>query len=477
MTKDSIYFKKCAWFNHLEESDPFKENINTLSRKLKPNEHYEVRKHHGSKQLIIAKNKSWWNELQYFFQKNKKNKEVKKVISNTLVTLINTFPKEMSEKDIKRTQGFFFKRLAKLSNEVFDRRILGDKDKIDTKFLPEILNPKLAETKKNINLTSELNNLRKLDRRIEKTKLALKLGIPLELISVGVSGSYFAADFKMKKIGVFKPGSEESGINSPKNKNKIDKINKQAAFWPGGEYIAEAMTSQLAEHLNISLVARSKIATLESEQFFSAQNLKTATQETGSYQIFVQKAKTPQDKFHLSKYTPHIKLKVWRYKDKISKKILPEEVELMAIIDGLNGNRDRNFGNWLLDKKYRITLIDHGVSFPKENTTKKDLYGRQNQYKWRLLPQANSHFSSNVKETVPSLLRGEPLKALIAKLQAVGNDVSNPNAKKFTDKDGINSQELAFKQRVVVLLVALENDLTLREFAKIKFIEDMESFY
>lgn len=511
VSNDSSFFKDRDWYKSLDYNDIYtKQHIDTLSTDLtdlKGKQHFEVRTDDfGNKELAIVENKSLWSKVKYFFQKDRKNEQVKLLISETVVNLVKILPQEMEDEDIKCTQDFFFNRLAKLSNDVFDRSILGDKQ-INKKILPEILSPELAKTRKDDTLTPEQDTERKLERRIEKTRLAKKLGIPLKTISQGASGSYFARDHKMKIIGVFKPGREESGgVNTPKTMVRIKNlfvknvlgIDLQGSFWPSSGYIAEAMTSKLAEHLDIDVVPRSKVTSLMSDQFLSAQIRKRETKETGSYQIFAPETKSADETFHLdsekSKFANmFLKLNVWRYKDEITKKIAQKDFEKMALVDGLIANRDRHFENWLVetegkkDGTHRIALIDHQLAFPKVNPPKNDRFYRRNQNKWAVLPQAKEAFSPEIKDKVNTLLKGENLQALLDQLQVAGAPAKGKKVKKFQDieenEDRIISQEFAFKQRVVVLLVALalpeaedKKKFSIRDYAGLKSMEEMEAF-
>lgn len=474
-------------FSWVRATDLTKNNLKELGTILAENQHFEVTHENNIDKLEIVENKSIFDRIWYYFNKDDINKEVKRLVNDTIVQLANGIPDKLAEDNKKVIQDLFFDHLALFPQEIFDRNIFKDEALEDTKLLPKILNPNLD--KKPEDYISETE--RKLERRVEKAILGLRFGSNLKAIDAGASGSYFVRDHKMKIIGVFKPGQEEStNVNTPKLGHRILNAIKSIfssispIFWPSVGYISEGMTSQLADHLNLDVVPRSTILKMKSDQFVSAKAAGMPTEEVGSFQIFAKETRSAKERFKLSSGV-FLKYSISRSKDQILKDLSQRDFEEMAVLDGLILNKDRHFENWLvkenadpLDGTHRIAPIDQQLGFPKINPPVSDANYKKSQNLWKLLPQADFAFSDEMKRRIKLQMRGENLRQLLDNLQKVSEraQVLDPQAKTFRDSDGINSQEFAFKQRVAVLLIAQTKDITIHEYAKIRSLDEMIEF-
>lgn len=462
-------------FNWIQNSST-RNNIETLAKGLNSDQYFAVKK--DGKTLKIVDTQSIFSKIKYLFNKESIHKEVKFVINDTIVQLAND--KKLCE-DVNKdsVRQLFFNHMAHYSDAIFDRSILNDGAIKNRKALPRILNPELDK------------QLSRLQRRIEKVKLGQKLGVSLQPISQGASGSYFARDYKMKTVGVFKPGNEETSVYTPKLQYRIlyaignlfGMVNK-STFWPGSGYQSEAMSSKLADHLNLSILPHSQIIQLESEQFVSAKQAGVKTLEAGSFQIFEKNTTTAMDRFNLPHGMFH-SLYVSSAKEKVEQEVSLPDFEAMAIVDGLTLNKDRHYGNWLVknggraDGTHPIVLIDHQYGFPLVNPPRSYSNYRAKQNLWRKMPQSQHKFSPELKEKIQREMKGEVLRRLIDSLDQTSQEAVqyDANAKTFksTDTQG-NSQELAFKQRVAVLLLAQTRDVTIKEYAKIRSLDEMIAF-
>lgn len=311
--------------------------------------------------------------------------------------------------------------------------------------------------------------LQKADRRINKVKFAYELGIKMKPVDAGMSGTYFAKDYKGKIKGVFKPAAQESMTgDSPKLKERIKKTiikmlpirDPAAPFHAKEGYLAEAMTTTLAKHLRFRTVPAAKVTVL------SAGNLKDAK---GSFQVFAKNTTAAEDTV--------LKLK----KTEIEKTLSPEEIEELFLIDFLTYNRDRHGQNWLVSEpnpvtgKRTISLIDHGLSFPKQHPSEDDIllgfsfYGR-NQFKYAANLPLDREFTPEMKERIKERLTGVLRDKLMAQLKATDPDVTHFDEE---DADG-NSQKKMLDQRIDVLLYCIENNWTIRDIATIKTQEDID---
>lgn len=490
-----------SWINTTDET---KNNLERLSTPLKKNEHFEVDRTNNTIKIVKSE---WFAKVVYYFQEKRINREVKELVKANIIEMANALPENLSDEQQHDVQVFFLERLAPLSQKIFDRKVFGEVEKVDEdgevvvdgiknkNLLPQILNPQLADTVKTDD--NALDTQRKLQRRIEKTRLAINLGIELKPISQGASGSYFARDHKMKIIGVFKPGIEESSsTGTPKLSHRIKNcvqacfgINTAASFWPASGYVSEKLTTVLADHLDIDVVPRAEVTRLTSEKFVRAQRANAATEEEGSYQIFSPGTKSADEILKLNSMGPvfgnlRMRFNTWRYKDQISGKVSQPDFEKLAVTDGLILNKDRHFENWLIKKEPRedgtheIVLIDNQLTFPKVNPAIDNRFYRRQQNKWGSLPHAEKPFSKEIKQDTTIALRGANLQALLDGLQAASTTDLDAEIKAFNEVDpgSGSSQELAFKQRVVVLLYAFEKDIPIREYAGIKSIQEMQDF-
>lgn len=462
MVRNGIDIRSDAWYKDLYR-DP-KANVRTLSKELRPGEYIGIDKFG---RLKIKKSHAFFHKLNIVGRKIEERR-VKATIT-PIVSAITNYG-EYTDEELEHLKALFFDRMSKLSDRVFDRSVIAKP--FLTKIHPEL---------------NRAENLSKLERRVIKVQLALKLGVDLKPISAGNSGSYFARDYKGKIKAVFKPGVEDSlGATSPKLKTRLFgffqrnvlHINTAKPFWALEGHFAEAMTSVIAEHLGFREVTpASKVVDLKSGQFFSAKQEKRKTKETGSFQQFVSGTESMDKKLKLNSQGfvggLLLKLRMKRYRDAVTPPLDPVEFEKLAILDFLICNRDRHFENILMDDQGGMHLIDHGLSMPKQNPDDTDVLYKRNQYKWEHFPQSETKFSHGTKVLLRTMLRGVNLDHLIAQLAAVKGD--NPEHP-FNEISEDSSQESAFRDRVRVLLKALDKDLTMKELAQFRSKEQIEAF-
>lgn len=379
------------------------------------------------------------------------------------------FQLQKQKADIEK---LFYSSMSQLSTNIFDRRV------IDPSVVRE-LNPALQTfKKKKAELLSQKETLQdaeegriferrialnQMERRIEKVRFAQKLGVPLKPIGEGMSGSYFARDYKMKIKGVFKPKEEESLTgNNPTIAERVKKIlylflpvNPTAAFHPQGGYLSEALTTTLANHLHFHTVPASSVVTLSTN---------SSKEAKGSFQVFAKNTTSAQEA--LDEVGD----------ENLMSDLRQEELEELAVVDFLIFNRDRHEGNWLIstkkaatDGKRNIYLIDHGLSFPKKNPSAKDYLYKRNQFKWASLSFTKQKFSDEMIARLKERLSEPNVNALVLNMRSTSPQFSK------TDNEGF-SQEQAFLQRVDVLRIFLNKNLPISELAKIKTQEDIDQF-
>jgi hypothetical protein len=442
-SNDDLYHRiQCSgWF--VDYGEKFRSNVNALCRKLKRGEHFAAR----NGKLEVRKNQSLCAKIHYFFTRRRQEAAVRGLITDTVVKL---------KGNDSILQTLFFDRLAHLSVKIFDRKATI------TKETAALLCPELQET--------DRSKMGKVARRIAKTRLALKLGIGLKPISKGAGGSYFARDYKMKVIGVFKPGSEESlGSNSPKLLTRIRSffmkklfhIDTSLPFWSNEGYLAEVMSSKLASALGIDILPPSQVAVL--------------TGVKGSFQIFAKDTESADEAFHLRSMGCNVR----RNQDLLLRTVKQEQFEQMALLDIAIANRDRHFENFLVKDSLNewgqrdIVLIDHGLAFPRVNPPKNDRLYARNQYKWALMPHSARPFSGALSKRAEDVFRGPGLMRLLEAFK----EVNDPHGKGFSTRtEWGSSQEYAFKERTSVLLIAMKNKMTIREIARMKSKEDLAGF-
>lgn len=461
-SSNGLYHKIQSSDGFIDYGEKFCSNLQILCRRLKKGEHFVVKK--GN--LEIRKHQSLFAKIKYFFEKKRVEGAVRSLITHTVLKLRGGG---------SSFQRLFFHRLAHLSSQIFDRRVI-------TKEIAAALCPELLTTdRKERGATHALEQERKLTRRIQKTRLALKLGIGLELIKKGSCGAYFARDYKMKVVGVFKPGEEESlGSNSPKLLTKIRHffmkyflcIDVGASFWPNEGFLAEVMSSTLANALGIHILPPSKVVEFKNK---------------GSFQIFAKNTELLDEVFGVKSWFGGIFLKCNAKcrRQQILKTLKQRQVEELALIDLAIANRDRHSGNLLVKRerdqagKRDIVLIDHGLAFPRVNPKKGDYFYSRNQYTWAVLPNSALPFSDETVARAEKCFRGEGLERLLASFKAVNDQHGRGFARKTRRGKGRekgSSQELAFKERIAVLLICMQRKMTIRELAKNKSKEDLKAF-
>ncbi len=290
--------------------------------------------------------------------------------------------------------------LKRLPVSIFDRTALN------AQFI-ESLTPALEKSTDN----AEMNQM------IQKIQLAFRLGIRPKPPGEGCSGSYFLKDINGKNLVIFKPMDEEVlASNSSKLTSKIKRLFYRIFHFmyptalscmSGSGYLAEEAASRISEALGLDTVPLTRSARFTHPDFnYSSKERAESVlpEKLGSLQTFVDGAETAEVVLGVSNLFRFVPLLAKKYLERstwrefLDQKITQEEFEKFVIIDFLDGNLDRHFGNWMLAGK-KIFAIDNGYSMPPQHTSSR----RTNQHLWMILPQAARPFGEKAQEIVETL--------------------------------------------------------------------------
>lgn len=450
--------------------EDFKINLKALQQPLKKSQVYAIKNGRLYKKNI---GNLFCKIIYYLFQQRRNERRVNETITQFVKNFKVNNP-ELKEKQRKNLRLFFFERMASLNLKIFDRGSLR-------KCLIPVLSPELAKTEE------ALTPQQQLERKVDKVRLALKLGVPMLPIRKGSSGSYLARDRKYKIMGVFKPASKESlGGKSPKFgtklKNlirKIFKINPITSIRPREGYISEVSMSYLSQHLKFSTVPLSKVVHLRT----LCEKKGKDVVEVGSFQLFLPNTEPGKKAFKIrlgciplvSKFLT--KIDFCFHRKRVLRMVSPFEFQQMAALDFISNNADRHFDNILVEKQNRspvrrMHLIDNQLAFPWRNPPKGDFFYKLHQFEWELLPQAKNPFSPKMKRHLEEYLTGQHFENLVKGIKAIYQS----EGKEF---DGVvkgSSQEIALRERVAVLLKFLKTNRPIRELAKLKTESDLKAY-
>lgn len=456
--------------NPLACDEDFQSNLRALKKPLKKNQIYTVKDGHLHKKTIG----NFFCKIIYFlFQQKKNERQVNQAITQ-FVKNFKVKDSEITEDQRKNLKAFFFERMSSLKLKIFDRSILR-------KSLIPILSPRLTKTEE------VLTPQEKLERKVEKVRLALKLGVPMLPISKGTSGSYLARDRKLKIAGVFKPASQESlGGKSPKFGTKLKewarkffKINPISSIRLREGYLSEVSMCYLAQYLKFNTVPLSKIVHMRT----LCGKKKKDVLEVGSFQEFISNADSGKKTFKIRLgripliTKPFTKIDLHFNKKRVLKVLSRHQFEQMAALDFIANNADRHFDNLLFERQNRsptrrMHLIDNQLAFPWRNPPKRDIFYKLHQFEWALLPQATQPFSRKMKHHLDEYLTGEHFEKLVKGIK----EIYRSEGKEF---DGIvkgSSQEKAMRVRVKVLIKFLKTNRPIRELAKLKTESDLKAY-
>jgi len=304
----------------------------------------------------------------------------------------------------------FFETLKPLSRNIYSRGECISNE------IEEVLAPELQT-----NQTS----LPEYAIKVEKVRLAVKLGVEFESIAEGHNGSYFGLDRFGKKMVVFKPFDEEGASeNSPKTISKIERILKRIfpKVSPNGNinrdqcYLNEVGASAVDAFISLNVVPITKLETFTSNAFSG-----DTKEKLGSCQLFVEGTKSGERAFRIPSYLSHFLKKVYLrvFEGKLSNVLDQDRFEKMVILDFLIGNQDRHLKNLLVEGKSAVA-IDNGLSFP--NKKPDNIFSLRHQYYWRHLPQAKKTFSEDSKGRLDKIKTQDERQKLFQLLQDTMKD-------------------------------------------------------
>lgn len=254
-------------------------------------------------------------------------------------------------------------------------------------------------------------------------RFAQTLNIEFEAVDAGANGTYFGYDFRHKKKLVFKPASEEQGLDAnPKWTTRLKETLKKviqvifpflisiSTVTPGRSYLREVIASKIDRLLDLNIVPTTEIEKFTSPSFYGE-----LSQKMGSCQLFRKSDGNADQVLNV----PHL-VPVWMQRIFIwfRKKFKCEfidilELQKMAILDLIIGNVDRHGGNWLIQSEpkmhfkpihsqnsidAKLWAIDCGSSLRKTHC---DDYNSQRHYfAFTMYPQAKKEFTSEAKHLI-----------------------------------------------------------------------------
>ncbi|AET40725.1 1-phosphatidylinositol 4-kinase LSB6 Ecym_6349 [Eremothecium cymbalariae DBVPG len=239
------------------------------------------------------------------------------------------------------------------------------------------------------------------------------LGIDLQRILTGSSGSYFVYGTNEEILGVFKPKDEEPyGPLSPKwtkwlHRTFFPCFFGRSCLIPNLGYICEAAASLLDRQLRTNLVPRTDTLVLDSMNFYDSRNKwfcgfqKRLQRKLGSFQLFLTdytSAATFLQKYPLPEAlspemdTPPSLEEVETANFRWTSDTLRQfrlQLEKLIILDYIMRNTDRGLDNWmirieesLMGWQVHVAAIDNGLSFPWKHPDE----WRSYPYGWLYLP-------------------------------------------------------------------------------------------
>lgn len=179
---------------------------------------------------------------------------------------------------------------------------------------------------------------------------AMKKGVHPILITKGLSGAYFMRNKEREIVGVFKPFDEEIfAPNNPIGPQMQGALGQRAAY-PGirvGEGVFREVAAFLVDQFfGFGIVPKTYFAKFTHPVFFLAReqigSRKIAKTKMGSFQEFI------------AGFTS--------LSDQRIQNVDVIELQLLACLDVIIGNLDRNTGNILINEG-KIAAIDHGLCF------------------------------------------------------------------------------------------------------------------
>lgn len=338
----------------------------------------------------------WQDRLKYFFCRGYLN-DVRTVISQVVSRIDSDDPK---------LRELFFYKLNRLTPRIFDRNAISENLEPALIELLELPKQKESKEKNATNYVAKVNSVR----------LAMALGIPLELCPMGSSGAYFGKDIRNKRVIVFKPFDEGPfGPNTPKRCTRV--LRKiQGVFIKLGcnlgrkslrldrDYLAEVWTSKIDKSLGLGVVPETRLDEFRDDGFYGPNKTKK-----GSCQLYQHGMVSAEEHFA-------------SVKEGSAKEVSQAEQEKIAIIGFITGNQDQSINNWGVveanektAKETTAVSFDNGLSFPHIHSA--DWLSTRNQYLWASLPFAKMPFCTESMQIIEKLYKEQDV--LIRELEAV----------------------------------------------------------
>ena len=316
--------------------------------------------------------RTFLQRVKFLFVRDDKLRDV---ISNTVKSLCN-------KRDNKpRISNIFFNKLSRLDNYYFNRREVNKN-----------LQNFLSDSLKNSRDRKAAGEGNKLKRKVEKARLALRLGVKPKK-NKGANGSVILKDLNGKNIGIFKPNQKNIGLI-----RRIKRIFGQTKFLSShknADNIGEVAAFEMDQEFGFGLTPATDIATIESNK--------------GSFQLFVSGYKEAKNK-------PRLSDKTAEYTER--------ELDIfqrMTIFDYLLGNLDRHSENWFVrtdenGKIDKIVTIDNGNSFPYMLPGRFSL-SKTYQYDWKKFHISQERLTEESKRFIREELTEARLDNFINKLK------------------------------------------------------------
>lgn len=281
-------------------------------------------------------------------------------------------------------------------------------------------------------------------------KLAIRLGIELQLIKGGTSGVYLGRDRFNKERVVIKPADEGPyAANNPKWKTWFKRFfqktfsclgctRQRDSLYAEGEYRAEVFASILNQFLKAThahLQKEMKENTNKAESSWNVIVPVTAVEEFTSQAFYgVHKTKVVScQKWEGGgkEAAEEAPTSMWWY-DLYHKKgydhvtINKTAFEQFAIFDYLTGNQDRHPENWQVKDGKEVIAFDHGLAFPIQHP--EGSMALRKHTLWAKLKNADEPFSDAGKRLIEWIYKNP--NELIGHLQAIkdtnNNDLFRP---------------------------------------------------
>lgn len=346
------------------------------------------------------------------------------------------------------TKQLFLTKIAELKDPEFIYQLR--EEQLLTKELESSMSLELGRLRDNKENSpkEKSDETAKLARRIERAKLAGRLGISSEA-NKGQTGTALIRSTSGKKIAVFKPTHPDTPLVA-RCKNAVKRNFGGQLYFLSHKSKAQAEAEVAAYHLDrhfgFGLSPESEMVKLEGKE--------------GAFQLFIKSRDETQFK--------EAKELVGNLEQKSEYSL--QELELfqkMAVFDFLIGNLDRHEENWFVKEIggniSELKTIDNANSFLRKNPSSGDKIG--NQYKWRKLKIADSPLTEQMKQFIRETLTSTNIQAFVQKLQQ--------DLPEFLDDE---MKHNLYVRVAVLLKAAKEPDFPLYNLGLLITDEDMQDY-